>query len=438
MSETNKQVRASAPSRKTSVGELQKKRTAYWASPEKFRRAASGHRKFNRDRINADRRMSNRERRRSERDERWHTYLLKPPSKDAHWSQQFRAWLKAQPFYPGKRAFARAVGVSSRQVYDWLNGKSWPDRPRRRKLHEITGLECFAVPRKEKRPERGAEAAAAAVLKALVVRCGLANRQVRRLTVSQIEENGIRMGKRLIAFGSGWHQVDRAPCVEWLAKATPSEFLFFQLKPVDRTRPTSAKWVIRMLRACGVEVDKRRGAHAAHFAEDSRRFGRTGSRLLRHLRLEHGLSKSGAREILSGSAKRTVQPAQRLKGGAVSLRQGGRRFQARSERVIRRGEFCLQVIGDMRRIKRLSAEGWGVAEIQSEYPALTAWTVRDALCESDRDTFNHPGTWGPVVGYARMVLAKHYGRDETTIKDWARDARKHQSLGSPERPAGSV
>lgn len=298
MSENEAQPTTGSTPRRTSAAELERKRTAYAAAPEKFRTAARLRRRLQGGKINERRRQLAAAKRHQYREAAWEKFRQHPPNARLPWHVQLSKWWLAQPLFDSKRRFAAAVGVSVRQVFDWLRGFGWPDRPRRQKLHEVTGLACFAVSRKEKRPERGAEERAAAVVKALALRCGLANRQIRKVTVSQIEKNGIRIGDRLIRFGPGRHQVDRIPLEQWLSMAKPAEFLFFQLKPVNRLRPTSAHWVIRMLGASGVEAQERRGAHVAHFAEDGRRFGVVGGRLLHHLRTWHGLSKSGARGIL--------------------------------------------------------------------------------------------------------------------------------------------
>jgi predicted transcriptional regulator len=116
---------------------------------------------------------------------------------------------------------------------------------------------------------------------------------------------------------------------------------------------------------------------------------------------------------------------------AVGGREDGLGKKA-SERTIEKGKFCDQIIGEMRKIKRLRVDGGrSLVEIQVAHPDLTAWKLRDTLGEEDRDAFNHPRQWGPVVGYAKMVLAKHFDRHPETIRDWVKAYRAHTRKISP-------
>lgn len=96
-----------------------------------------------------------------------------------------------------------------------------------------------------------------------------------------------------------------------------------------------------------------------------------------------------------------------------------------SENTLRKGQLCDQIIGELRQIKRLCIDGGrGVVEIQYEHPGFAAWALREALGEEDRDTFNHPRQWGPVVGYAYMILGKHYGVHSGSVERWVKAHRR--------------
>lgn len=93
-------------------------------------------------------------------------------------------------------------------------------------------------------------------------------------------------------------------------------------------------------------------------------------------------------------------------------------------KVLRRGKHCDQVIKEVRQIKFMHAErGMTAAEIRTEHSGFAVWNVAKDLSEEDRDVFEHPNRWGPVVGYAKSLLAKHYGRSQSTITDWVKAYR---------------
>ena len=94
-----------------------------------------------------------------------------------------------------------------------------------------------------------------------------------------------------------------------------------------------------------------------------------------------------------------------------------------SVRTIEKGQFCDQVECEMRQIKNLSRSGRTIVEAQRNYPEFIVWKVRDALSQEDRDSFNSPRQWGPVIGYAEMILGKHYGKNEQTVRGWVKDYR---------------
>lgn len=98
--------------------------------------------------------------------------------------------------------------------------------------------------------------------------------------------------------------------------------------------------------------------------------------------------------------------------------------KAASDRTIEKGNFCEQIMQEMRKVKMLSAEGGRtIVEIQIGNPEFALWKLRDALPAEDRESFNSPRRWGPVIGYAELILGKHYGKHPQTVRDWVKAAR---------------
>lgn len=94
---------------------------------------------------------------------------------------------------------------------------------------------------------------------------------------------------------------------------------------------------------------------------------------------------------------------------------------------VERGKFCDQVIDEIRRIKNLFATtGRSVAEIEKEHPNFAVWKVRTTLSPEDQETFNRPNQWGPIVGYAKMILSKIHNRRPVTMTSWVKAYRKCQ------------
>jgi hypothetical protein len=103
----------------------------------------------------------------------------------------------------------------------------------------------------------------------------------------------------------------------------------------------------------------------------------------------------------------------------------------RSSWLIERGKFCVQVIDEIKRIKNLAlSTGRSMAEIQHEYPRWVVWKVRGQLPQDDQQTFNSPNQWGPVVGYARMVLSRIHHVSTHTIVSWVKAYRKDKKTSA--------
>jgi hypothetical protein len=105
------------------------------------------------------------------------------------------------------------------------------------------------------------------------------------------------------------------------------------------------------------------------------------------------------------------------------------RREARSDELpegLRKGKYCERVVEEMRRVRNLVlGTGATMAQVRTEQPSLAVWNVREQLSAEDKETFDHPNRWGPVVGYAKSLLSKGYGRSPDTITGWIKAYRKY-------------
>jgi hypothetical protein len=94
--------------------------------------------------------------------------------------------------------------------------------------------------------------------------------------------------------------------------------------------------------------------------------------------------------------------------------------------TLKNGQFCDRVADEIRKIRHMYP-AHTMAQIRSEHPNFLVWSVIDHADTDaeDRDTFHHPTRWGPVVGYAIKLLARHFGKSEETIKRWRKEYRKY-------------
>lgn len=100
---------------------------------------------------------------------------------------------------------------------------------------------------------------------------------------------------------------------------------------------------------------------------------------------------------------------------------------------LERARRCHKIIQEVRRIKFLiEGSGESMSQIQAEHSEFEVWGLVQNLGEEDQETFNRPRTWGPTVGYAKILLSKDYKRSADTITDWVKDYRKYsKSQNSP-------
>ncbi len=133
------------------------------------------------------------------------------------------------------------------------------------------------------------------------------------------------------------------------------------------------------------------------------------------LRLKHGLP---ADELLLVNAQLLgIQSMSAVNQSEVAgLKTARLRYAERSNRMM----------DEIRRVKNMyGSNGYSMAEIRRSTEKFSIWTeLVPHLTQEDRDTFMHPPQWGPVVGYAKRLLAKHHGISPATMNDWIKDFRK--------------
>ena len=95
------------------------------------------------------------------------------------------------------------------------------------------------------------------------------------------------------------------------------------------------------------------------------------------------------------------------------------------ERVLFKGKRCHEIIEEMRKIKHMGiGRAHKMSEIQSKCPQFQVWNLADKLPQDERDLFDHPRQWGPVVRQAKVFLSMEYGCSNHTITKWVKAYRK--------------
>lgn len=86
---------------------------------------------------------------------------------------------------------------------------------------------------------------------------------------------------------------------------------------------------------------------------------------------------------------------------------------------IKRGEICVRVKAEMRRVLYMTREGGrSITEIRSEFPNLYIWRMAESenLTQEDREILLHPNRW--EKGYPVLLLSKYFRVSKVTIRDY--------------------
>lgn len=95
------------------------------------------------DQIRRQARLRNAKRVEREREARWSAYVANLPDPGLPAAEQLRLWLRAKGWTV--RRLADELGIVDGSASAWLTGRYQPSGEHLRKLHELTGLDCFAV-----------------------------------------------------------------------------------------------------------------------------------------------------------------------------------------------------------------------------------------------------------------------------------------------------
>ncbi len=137
--------------------------------------------------------------------------------------------------------------------------------------------------------------------------------------------------------------------------------------------------------------------------------------------------KQVEKHLVSREATVVEQPKGKLRAGEHWAEDHAKSSEEELPKLVRRGKFCEQVIKEVRKVRYQYLDGGrAMAEIKSERPDFAVWNVLETLSQEDKATFAHPGTWGPAVGYAKLILGKHYNRSTHTVTNWLKAYRKHR------------
>jgi transcriptional regulator with XRE-family HTH domain len=273
----------------------EKQRRLRRQDPEHYREYKRGWRKKNRPREEA-RLTQERQQRLEQRAADERAKLGRPP-------ETLSEWLPTQSRFATEADLARAMGIRPAAVYRWRKGQREPLDRQRRKLFELTGLDCYADAADWKPREKSArnkwEAAPTEVVAQLEIRCGLRPRDLAKIRLSQIQDDGLHLANgRLIRFGDGWECVDQKAMQDWITRTAPADLLFFSFRPLDRARTAGYDFFKRALRrAKGTDTPGSRRFYVRHFAGDFARF-RTDKDFVRHVQKDHRLANSSAWAML--------------------------------------------------------------------------------------------------------------------------------------------
>src|SRR5438874_12541781 len=96
---------------------------------------------------------------------------------------------------------------------------------------------------------------------------------------------------------------------------------------------------------------------------------------------------------------------------------------------LERGKLCEELAQEIMTIYHKSKySGLALQEIRQECSILGLWNRTESLSAEDKETFMHPGTWGP--GYANLLLGKLFALHNRniappTVNTWRKEYRDY-------------
>jgi hypothetical protein len=150
----------------------------------------------------------------------------------------------------------------ARGLWGGRERRAFRDNVSQRYSSKRTGL-------RERQPQGTRTPAAVAVIKDLILNCGLSNKEIRELRISQISDGGIDLGPgRLLRFGTSTHCVSKQALEAWLGEAKPKDYLFYRRVPPDLRMPADRLWVINMAKRAGIPTQRSVSLRMKHFKDD--------------------------------------------------------------------------------------------------------------------------------------------------------------------------
>ena len=102
--------------------------------------------------------------------------------------------------------------------------------------------------------------------------------------------------------------------------------------------------------------------------------------------------------------------------------------------AVQRGEFCEQVIGELRRIRECKSEFRTYEELERIFPSYEVVRVLKHLPfdSDDREMLASPNRWERTVTYANGILHRYYGKSLHTIRQ---DRKRFKASTRTSRPS---
>jgi hypothetical protein len=99
---------------------------------------------------------------------------------------------------------------------------------------------------------------------------------------------------------------------------------------------------------------------------------------------------------------------------------------------LQRGKDCEEMAMEIRKIRSdVRDHGMTIFESREAHPGFRIWNFVEHLPDEDKKIFNKPDEWGPVIGYANTLLARHYGVKPSVVDESRKEWRAHEQSAIP-------